>query len=152
VHEGLIPDINVLVKSIRRTTLDRAIAWKYSSLMTKEFWSPPPAGSFKINFNTAIRKQFLVQAAVCRDSKGHIIKAISRINPPRDATYGEALAAQLAAQLAASLVVSLILKNFSLDGDSSVIIAAMLTPAFSQDWHEESVTTSTLSLIPASFL
>jgi hypothetical protein len=148
VHEGLIPDINVLVKSVRRTTLDRAIAWKYSSLMTKEFWSPPPAGSFKINFNTAIRKQFLVQAAVCRDSKGHIIKAISRINPPCDATYGEALAAQLAA----SLVVSLILKNFSLDGDSSVIIAAMLTPAFSQDWHEESVTTSTLSLIPASFL
>jgi hypothetical protein len=81
---------------------------------------------------------------VCRDSKGHIIKAISRINLPCDATYGEALAA--------SLVVSLNLKNFSLKGDSSVIIAALLTPAFSQDWHEESVTTSTLSLIPASFL
>jgi hypothetical protein len=70
-----------------------------------------------------------VQATVCRDSKGHIIKALSRINPPCDANYGEALAAQLAA----SLAVSLDLKTFSLEGDSSVIIATLKTPALSQD-------------------
>jgi hypothetical protein len=116
--------------------------------MTKEFWSPPPAGSFKINFDTTIKKQFSVQAAVYRDSKGHIIKAISQINPPCDATYGEALAAQLAA----SLIVSLNLKNFALEGDSSVIIAALQTSSFSQDWHVEYVIASTLSLIPASSL
>jgi hypothetical protein len=60
MHEGLIPGINVLVKSVRRTTLDHAAAWKSSSLMTKEFWSPPPSSSFKINFNIAIRKQFSI--------------------------------------------------------------------------------------------
>jgi hypothetical protein len=83
---------------------------------------------------------------MCRDSKGLIIKAISRINPPCDANYGEALVAQLATSLAASLN----LKNFSLEGDSSMIIAALQTLAISQDWHVESVIASTLSLLLAS--
>jgi hypothetical protein len=40
VHKGVIPDINVLAKSIRRTTIDHAAAWKFSSPLTKEFFSP----------------------------------------------------------------------------------------------------------------
>ena len=72
-------------------------------------------------------KQFSSQAAVCRDSKGHIIKAISQINPPCDANYVKALAAQLAT----SPAVSLKLKNFSKEGDSAVIIAALQTPTLS---------------------
>jgi hypothetical protein len=78
-----------------------------------------------------------VQVAICRDSKGHIIKAFSQINPPCDANYGKALAAQLA--------ISLKLKTFSLEGDSSVIIAELQTPTLSQDWHIESVIAATLS-------
>jgi hypothetical protein len=66
---------------------------------------------------------------VCSDSKGHSIKAISRINPQCDANYGE----DLATQLAASLAVSLNLKIFSLEGDSSVIIVALQNPSLSQD-------------------
>jgi hypothetical protein len=146
VHEGVIPDINALAKSIRKTSLDHAAAWKTTSASTQELWSPPPEGTFKVNFDTAIRKQFSVQAAVCRDSKGQITKALSQISPPCDANYGEALAAQLAA----SLAVSLGLKTFSLEGDSAVIIAALKTPALSQDWHVNSVIAATLSSIPAS--
>jgi hypothetical protein len=69
--------------------------------LVKEFWSPPTAGSHKINFDTAIRDHFSMQAAVCRDSKGQIVKALSQINPPCDSKFGEALATQLAASLAA---------------------------------------------------
>jgi hypothetical protein len=88
-----------------------------------------------------------VQAAVCRDSKGHIIKALSRISPPCDGNYGEALAAQLAA----SLVVSLVLKTFSLDGDFLVIIVALKTPALFQEWHINSVIAATFASFLASF-
>jgi hypothetical protein len=138
----VIPDINALAKSIRKTSLDHVAAWKTTSASTQELWSPPPEGTFKVNFHTAIRKQFSVQAAVCRDSKGHITKALSQISPPCDANYGEALASQLA--------VSLGLKTFSLEGDSVVVIAALKTPALSQDWHVNSVIAATLSSIPAS--
>jgi hypothetical protein len=60
VHKGVIPDIKVLANSISRTTLDHAIAWKSSSLIAQEFWSPFLVGSFKVNFDTAIQKQFSV--------------------------------------------------------------------------------------------
>jgi hypothetical protein len=146
IHEGVIPDINALAKSIRQTSLDHAAAWKTTSASTQEHWSPPPEGTFKVNFDTAIRKQFSVQAAVCRDSKGHITKALSQISPPCDANYGEALTAQLTA----SLAVSLGLKTFSLEGDSAVVIAALKTPTLSQDWHVNSVISATLSSILAS--
>jgi hypothetical protein len=56
-----------------------------------------------VNFDTAIQETFSMQAAMCRDSTGKIVKAISQINPPCDLTYGEALAAQLVASLVASL-------------------------------------------------
>jgi hypothetical protein len=148
VHEGVIPDINNLANSIRRTSLDHATAWKSSSSLVKVPWTPPPAGSYKINFDTAIRQQFSSQAAVCRDSNGLIIKAISQINPTCDSNYGEALAAQLAA----SLAVSLKLENFSLEGDSAVVIAALQSPALSQDWHIDPLIASTLSMLPATAL
>jgi ribonuclease HI len=77
-----------------------------------------------VNFDTAIRDNFSAQAAVCRNSKGNIIKAISQINPPCDPNYGEALAAQLAASLAASMK----LKNFIIEGDSQVVITALQNP------------------------
>jgi hypothetical protein len=108
--------------------------------------SPPPTGSFKVNFDNAIRKQFSVQETICRDSQGHILKAISQISPPCKANFGEALAAQLAA----SLAVSLDLKTFSLEGDSSVVIAALKTPTLSQDWHINSVIVATIASLPVS--
>jgi hypothetical protein len=99
-----------------------------------------------LTVDTAIREQFFVQAAVCRDSQGHILKALSQINLPCEANFGKVLVAQLVA----SLAVSLDLKTFSLEGDSSVVIAALKTPALSQDWHINSVIAATLASLPAS--
>jgi hypothetical protein len=148
VHEGSIPDISSLASSIRRSVLDHAATWKSSSPLVKEFWFPPPAGSYKINFDTAIRDSFLVHATVCRDSKGKIIKAIAQTNPPCDPTYGEALAAWLAASLATILK----LTKFSLEGDSKIVIDALKTPSITVDWHIETVIANALSLISSSSL
>jgi hypothetical protein len=103
MHEDIISYIISLASSIRRTSLDHAVAWKSSSPLVKELWSPPPAGTHKISFDTAIREQFSVQATVCKYSKGHIVKAISQINPPCDPNFGEALAVQFTTSLEASL-------------------------------------------------
>jgi hypothetical protein len=148
VHEGSILDISSLASSIRKTTLAHVAAWQSTSSLVKEFWSPPFAGSFKINFDTAIREKFSVQATVCRDSTRKIVKALSQTNPPCDPNFGEALATRLAA----SLVASLHLKNFSLEGDSAVVISALNNPSISLDWHIESIIANALSMIPASSL
>jgi hypothetical protein len=63
-----------------------------------EMVPPPPAGTLKINFDTAIRDSFSAQAAVCRNFEGCILKAVALISPPCDPSTGEALAALLAAQ------------------------------------------------------
>jgi hypothetical protein len=60
IYEGVIPDINVLAKSIRRTSLEHATTWKSPSPLAQELWSPPPTDSFKVNFDIAIRKHFSV--------------------------------------------------------------------------------------------
>jgi hypothetical protein len=89
-----------------------------------------------------------VQAAVCRDSKGKIIKAIAQTNPPCYCTFGEALAAWLAASLEAFLK----LTKFSLEGDSKIVIDALKTPSITVDWHIETVIANALSLISSSSL
>jgi hypothetical protein len=77
IHEGIIQDITKLAVSIKKFSLAHVAAW--SSILAKEVqaWIPPQEGHHKINFDTAIKDSFSVQAAVCRDHKGSIIKAIS---------------------------------------------------------------------------
>jgi hypothetical protein len=89
-----------------------------------------------------------VQAAVCRDLTGKIIKALSQTNPPCDPNFGEAIAARLAASLAASLK----LKNFSLEGDSSVVISALNNPSITFNWYIESAIANAMSMLPATSL
>jgi hypothetical protein len=148
VHEGSIPGITSLASSIRRTTLDRVAAWRSSSPLVKEYWSPPLAKSFKINLDTATLEFFSVQAAVCRDSAGKIIKALSQTNPPCDPNFGEALAARLVVSLATSLQ----LKIFCLEGDSLVVISALNNPSITLDWHIESLIAKALSMLLATSL
>jgi hypothetical protein len=134
-----------LANSIKKTSLDHASAWKVSHQVS-EVWHPPAVGHFKINFDTAIKGNFSAQAAVCRDSDGKIIKAISQISPPCDPTFGEALAALLAA----SLAVSLKLKSFTIEGDSLLVISALKLPSISLDWKIEKVISDFFLLVPAS--
>jgi hypothetical protein len=74
-------------------------------------------------------KNLFAQSAVCRGSKGLIIKAISQINPLCDPNYGEALAALLAS----SLAVSLQLKHSIIERDFLVVIMALQHPSIVKD-------------------
>jgi hypothetical protein len=111
-----------------------------------ESWSPPSKGAFKINFNIVIKDQFSAQAAVCRDHSGTIINACSQISPKCDPTFGEALVALLAASLAASMK----LKNFTIEGDSMVVIVALQAPSTVLNWHIERAIADSISIITAS--
>jgi hypothetical protein len=113
-----------------------------TSSRATESWSPPPKDAFKINFDTTIRDQFSTQAAVCRDHSGTIISACSQISPSCDLTYGEALVASLAA--------SLKLKNFTIEGDSKVVIVALQDPSTIHHWTIERVIVDSIDTIPAS--
>jgi hypothetical protein len=77
IHEGIIPDISKLVVSIKKSSLAHAAVWSSIFVKKDQAWIPPQAGHFKINFDTAIRDQFSVQAAICRDSNGSILKDVS---------------------------------------------------------------------------
>jgi hypothetical protein len=131
---------------IKKTALAHFAAWSSKTSKIVEVWSPPAKGSFKINFDTAIRDNFSAQTAVCRDSNEKIIKAISHISPPCDSNFGEALAALLVA----SLVVSLQLKKFTIEGDSLTVITALQHPSISQDWFIDSVISNSLSILSSS--
>jgi hypothetical protein len=121
MHEGSIPNILKLADTIKQTALAHLAAGKIASEPIIESWSPPSKGAFKINFDTAIRGQYSAQVAVCRDHSSTIISACSQISPSCDPTYGEALAALLAASLATSLK----LKQFIIEGDSQIVVAAL---------------------------
>jgi hypothetical protein len=100
-------------------------------------------GHYKLNFDTAIRDHFSVQAAVCRDHQGAIVKAVSQISPPCTLGYGEAQGALLAASLASQLQLS----HFVIEGDSLIVISGLLFPAIISDWHIEHLIHDTLALL-----
>jgi hypothetical protein len=146
VHEGIIPNILQLADTIKKIALAHSAAWKPTPVPIAESWSPPAIGSFKINFDTAIRDNFSAQAAVCRDHNGSIISACSQISPSCDPIYGEALAAFLAATLVASLK----LNSFSIEGDSLIVISALQAPSPVHNWQIERVIADSINIIPAS--
>ena len=145
-HDGLIPNVLILASSIKKTALEHHNAWSSVTLPVKEIWSPPIVGSFTINFDTTIRGHLSPQGVVCRDSNGLIIKVVSQINPPCDLNFGEALAAHLASSLASDLK----LQNFTIEGDSRVVIMALQHPSIVQDWKIADIISHFISLIPAS--
>ena len=60
-------------------------------------WSPPPAGTYKANFNAALFEELhcVGLSAVYRDHSGQVIAALSqRIGLPRTVEMAKALAAR----------------------------------------------------------
>jgi hypothetical protein len=145
-HGGSILDISKLAKSIKKNALAHFAAWKSPLELESASWIPPSKGTFKVNFDTAIMEHFSAQAAICSGHSGRLIKASSKISPLCDMNYGEALATHLALSLATSLQ----LKNFTLEGNSQIVISALNFPAITFDWHIEHVIASSLSLFPAT--
>jgi hypothetical protein len=58
IHYGVIPDISKLAISIKKSSLAHAAAWLSVSTKEVQVWIPPQEGTFKINFDTAIRDLF----------------------------------------------------------------------------------------------
>jgi hypothetical protein len=86
VHKGVIPAVSTIAANIKRVALEHFTAWSSKTHPAKEVWSKPPQGFYKINFDTAIQENFSTQAAICRNSKGEIIKAITQVRPPRQSS------------------------------------------------------------------
>jgi hypothetical protein len=87
IRKGVLPDASKFAEDISRISLDHHAAWKTKAQPMRELWSPLQVGNFKVNFDTAIRDLFSVQAAVCRDSTGAILYQYS---PPSEVSYDEA--------------------------------------------------------------
>jgi hypothetical protein len=120
-------------------------AWKTVSIFLEEKWMPPLLHWIKINFDTAIRDTFSVQAVVCRDHLGHIIKMDTKISSKCLPNMGEALAASLVV----SLAISQNIQRFILEGYSQIVILALQQPEIAQDWRISSTIFNIIDSIPA---
>jgi hypothetical protein len=148
VHKWVLLDVLKLAANIKRVSLEHYEAWSSKLHPVKEIWSKPPPDLFKVNFDAAIQEDFSIQAAVCWNSNGLIIKILSQFRPLCSPVYGEALAAQLAGILATSLKLDM----FILEGDSSIVVSALQNPSLIMDWHIEHVINDTISSFSASSL
>jgi hypothetical protein len=95
IHGGAYPDPHVCHKAIIGSIQKHSKAWADSQSSPLQ-WSPPPHGSFKVNFDVAVRPNFSVASAVLSSHNGWILAARTQQLPPSEASFGEASAALLA--------------------------------------------------------
>jgi ribonuclease HI len=145
-HDGLSFDAIAVSKHINKITLEHYQAWHSSSSTLEDTWNPPPSNWVKINFDTAICDSFSAQAAICRDDKGHILRAISQISDSCSPNEGEAMAAQLAISLALSLKKD----RFIIEGDSKVVVLSLKNPNFIRDWRISAIILNSIESIPST--
>jgi hypothetical protein len=113
IHKGILPNALKLAENIKRVTMEHFAAWSSKQKLDKKTWSEPPPDCYKINYDAVSSEDFLTQAAVCRNSKGKIIRMLTQFRPHCSSTYDAALAAHLAALLAYSMKLNnFILKVF----------------------------------------
>jgi hypothetical protein len=98
IHEAVTPVPDKIQLQLSSLVSRHVSAWKDAALPS--LWIPPLPGSFKANFDVAVRDSFSVAAAVISDSSGDIIFAATSKLLGTDALMGEAAAALLASQLA----------------------------------------------------
>jgi hypothetical protein len=111
--------------------LELRIAEHLSSLSTVRFatapldpvmvWSPPPAGSIKINTDVAVHANFSTLAVIARDHQGFVLKAWSSKYLSMDPTTSEAAAIKWALTLAKEECFS----NIIVESDSLCCIDAI---------------------------
>jgi hypothetical protein len=78
-HEGIAIDIYHISKYINLTALEHYNNWhpSLSTVIEINKWIPPKPPWITINFDTAIRDSFSMQAVVCRNSQGCILHMVS---------------------------------------------------------------------------
>jgi hypothetical protein len=128
VHEAIQSDPVMAINQVTVLLDFHLSAWQATALPS--LWSLPPPGSFKANFDVAVRGNFSVAAAVITDSKGQIITAASLKLSSSDALIGEVSAALLATRLAFSVGVC----SLFLEGDALLVILAINLHSLFTSW------------------
>jgi dihydroorotase len=114
VHNEVQPLIPQFTQKISSTIRAHTLAWEDAT--SHSLWSLPLLGSFKANFDVAVRADLAVAAMVINYHADDIIYATTKRIFMQDAAVGEALAALLATH-AASLygVYNLILERYAIN-------------------------------------
>jgi hypothetical protein len=129
IHEASPPNPAKTIQQLKVTLEHHYSAWKAAVLPS--LWLPPDFGSFKGNFDVAIRDDFAVAAAVISDYSGEVILAATKRLSSSDVLMGEAAAALLSTQLAISAGV----RQFHLEGDALLVILAVNQPLLFSSWQ-----------------
>jgi hypothetical protein len=95
IHGGAYLDAHVCHKAIIGSIQKHSKAWADSQSSPLQ-WSPPPHGSFKVNFDVVVRPNFNMASTVLSSHNGWILAARTQQLPPSKASFGEASAALLA--------------------------------------------------------
>jgi hypothetical protein len=140
IFEDLKPDPVKASKTIAASLELHLSAW--SGFVLHSFWSAPPSGVVKGNFDVAIREDF----AVVSDSTGNIISAATQKFFFTDVGMGEDVAALLTTRLAAACGVT----SFVLEGDALLVVLAINTPLIFYSWNFASFL-SNINLVLSSF-
>jgi hypothetical protein len=144
IHKGILPDALKLAANIKRVTMEHFAVWSSKQKPDKKTCSKPPSDCYKINYDAVSSEVFSTQVAVCRNSKGKIIRILTQFRPPCSSTYDAALAAHLAALLAHSLKLS----NFILEGVSHEVTDALMSPALNSNAPFYHVIQETITSFP----
>lgn len=120
IHESIQPEPLAILKIIKTSTWHHLSTWQHGESDSAE-WMPPPFGTFKVNFDVAIRPTFVVIAATLRDHSGNFLAVNYLKLSSTDANLGEAHATLLAVRLAASFGCSPLI----IEGDSMLTILAI---------------------------
>jgi hypothetical protein len=142
-HDGWIPNALSISADVNRSSQTHFRAWSNKISPVHQVWTKHAPLCFKINYDTAIRRNFSAQAAVCRDSTGDIIQVLTRISLLCTPLYGEATAALLAATFCSSMGLS----HVTFEGDSLTVNLAINNPTISQDWRISSIISDFISTI-----
>jgi hypothetical protein len=100
VHNNVTPHFHNLAIQVQKSIDIHQQAWTAKDLIAS--WNPPPLGFFKINFDVAVRPNYMVAAAVISDHDGSLLWATAKKLPLLDINAGEAHAALLAVETATS--------------------------------------------------
>ncbi|GLT71069.1 hypothetical protein SLA2020_431110 [Shorea laevis] len=140
VHNNVIIHFPSILIQIQNSTQIHRKAWSDKDLLVS--WVPPSLGILKVNFDVAVRSNFMVAAAVITDHDGCLLSAVARKIPLLDINAGEAKAALLAIETTADLYP---LSKIILEGDSLVTIMALNNPDFCTDWSSRGIISDVLS-------
>ncbi|KAB1221835.1 hypothetical protein CJ030_MR2G004015 [Morella rubra] len=133
VREGKSFEIFDLIRSVQRRYPAHQAAWVGKEMTCLICWQPPTEGMLKINFDVAVRENWLCAGVVCRNHHGEVLRVRTQKFRGRDPLKGEALAARIAFALAEEFVDTDIL----IEGDSLLLVEQVENLHLQADWMIE---------------